>query len=162
VDAALTPPTASNGKGKARATAVATTGPAEHPFFLASQRALNRCQALIADYRNLAGLVDQATEKLNESTGFMQGCQKDKEKVERLLEIGKRVAAEKINRVLAAAGEEKTEDRVRESLEVNERLEAGLYFKDNEERREEKELSLEEILRGAEKGVRRMVKVLPE
>ncbi|KAK3052446.1 hypothetical protein LTS18_012271 [Coniosporium uncinatum] len=162
VNAALTPPTASNDKGKARATPVATTDPTKHPFFFASQRALDQSQALIADYHNLADLVDQATEKQNERTGFMQGCQKDKEKVERLLEIGKRVAAKKINRVLAAAGEEETEDRVWESLEANERLEAGLYFKDNEKRREEKELSLGEMLRGAEKGVLRMVKVLPE
>lgn len=162
MNAALTPPVATSGKGKARANAIATTDPSKHPFFLASQRALNRSQGLIAEYHNLAGLVDQAVEKQNEIAGFLQGCQKDKEKVERLLEIGKRVAAERIRRIVAAADDEEMEDGVWEGLEADEKLETSLFFKENEACREGKEHNLGEILRGAEKGVRRMVKVLPE
>ncbi|KAF2238385.1 hypothetical protein EV356DRAFT_518931 [Viridothelium virens] len=120
------------------------------------------CDDLLASYNSTAQAIATASPQTPTQTSdveVQQGWQQDREKVERLLELGKRVTGRRVEGLVRG---KTVEELVRDAERDVEEMEADALFTRAEAEEEvgEEGRGPGEVLRGIEKGAKRMVRGL--
>ena len=108
------------------------------------------CTDFLAYYKSTSEAISALQTPIKAGTEIQQGWQQDREKVENLLNLGKRVMGRRIEELVR---NKRVEDLVEETVEVKS------VFRGTKDWGEQ---GPGEVLQGIEKGVERMVKALPE
>ena len=118
-----------------------------------SETLFRRCDNLLGYYNSTAQAISAIEGPQKPESEVQQGWQRDREKVERLLGLGKRVAGRRVEEVVR---NKPVEDLVGDE----EMTEAKSVFRGTEGR--EQRQGPGEVLQETEKGVKRMVRTLPK
>ena len=135
-------------------TETPTTSNSSHPTLTIITRTLfDHCDSILHSFDATGRAISAIPAPQRSDGDVQQGWQQDRDKVEQLLELGKRVATRRAEKLV----KNKTAEDLAEDGDM---AEAGHVFRRVEDR--EEKLGPGEVLHGIERGVKRMTRVFPE
>ncbi|KAI9820630.1 MAG: hypothetical protein M1827_004999 [Pycnora praestabilis] len=130
----------------------------DHPFYERGRSALKLAKGLIAEYESLSGVIDTQRSSVGEGYGWRENM----EKVQRLLDVGKRVAEGRIEVIIKKQGQDFRAGGVHEGIEEEEEYRSTLADMGLEVAGTGNDgTTWERTVKDVGKGVRRMVRHLP-